>query len=182
MVSFDLFFPIVLKMETKGEKSCVKNWLKQIHVYYCKSSVINDLHLECFLFSCTKHIWKHFPYAFFFSNSILHTLIPSHYVSLQFAMQVQIHLISPTTKNTMEFMKNTRRISCILPRKHLETFLSLGNNASGEDHVLKSPIFRSFLWNRTSSGVVSLFMHVDRNTVRIHLFLAISLKLLHQLR
>lgn len=121
-----------------------KYCLKQIPVHHCKSSVINDFHFKHISVLMHKACFLCFPYIFSFSNFILHTLISSHYLGLEFAMQVQTHLISSTTKNTMKLMKNTRGIPHTLPRKHLSTFQSPGIHLSRGRPCFKSPIFRYF--------------------------------------
>lgn len=126
--------------------------LKQIHVHHCKSSVINDLHFEHISVFMHKACFLCFPYIFFFSNFILHTLISSHYLSLEFALQVQTHLISSTMKNTMKLMKNTRGIPHTLLRKRLSTFQPLGIHLSRGSPCFKSPIFSYFCETELSLG------------------------------
>lgn len=53
---------------------CKYCW-KQIRVHHCKSSIINDLHLEHISVFMHKEHFLCIPYIFFFSNFILRTLI-----------------------------------------------------------------------------------------------------------
>lgn len=87
------------------------------------------MHKACFL--C-------FPYIFSFSNFILHTLISSHYLGLEFAMQVQTHLISSTMKNTMKLMKIQEEYHILYPGNIWVHFNFLEFIFQGEDHVLKA--------------------------------------------
>lgn len=57
MVSSDLVLPILLKMETKGEKNCV-NIVWNRHLYITvKAVLLMTFILNIFLFSCTKNVF-----------------------------------------------------------------------------------------------------------------------------